>query len=31
VHEIKQELEETGKVLEEATARLAESGQRRSG
>ena len=31
VHEIKQEREETGKVLEEATARLAESGQRRSG
>ena len=31
VHEIKQELEETEKVLEEATARLVESGQRRSG
>ena len=31
VNEIKEELEETGKVLEEATARLAESGQRRSG
>ena len=31
VHEIEEELEETEKVLEEATSRLAESGQRRSG